>query len=388
MPAFELDRLGDAHRVRRHAPPRASSRGLARLVCWAALAGVAACGGVAPSVVSRPDATVDDASAVDAGLAADAAPADASSPDAGAVDASTPDASAPDASWQLPERALCAGRYRLERATARLAGADLVEVSGVVASPSNAGVLWMHNDSGDDARLFAVAVDGTRLGELLLPEVPGVDLEDLAAAPCPDGSGPCLWVADTGDNARERTDVAVYAVPEPVVSVAAPLVDAVAGTTWAFPLSYPGGPVDVEAVFVAPDGSAIYLVEKAEGPDVRLFRAPAISAGVSVEATGIARFLAPGIAVERGRMITGADLHPSGRALALRVYTGVFEYRLAGLQDLERLDALTPVTVALGPLTEPQGEAVAYDESGLGLWTVSEDPERVGDQPLNHHACE
>ncbi|MCK6551743.1 hypothetical protein L6R52_38270, partial [Myxococcota bacterium] len=307
--------------------------------------------------------------------------------DAEALDVGDAGPAGPDA-WVMPERPRCAGRYRLERATARLTGADLVEVSGIVASPSSPGVLWMHNDSGDDARLFAVGVDGTRLGELLLPEVPGVDLEDLAAAPCPDGSGPCLWVADTGDNALARSDVAVYAVPEPFVSASAPLVDAIAGTTWAFPLSYPGGPVDVEAVFVAPDASAIYLFEKAEGPDVRIFRAPVISAGISVEATGISRFLAPGIAVNHGRMITGADLHPSGLAIAIRVYTGVFEYRLGSLDDVARLDVITPLTVALGPVTEPQGEAVAYDESGLGLWTVSEDPDRVGDQPLNHHACE
>ena len=37
----------------------------------------------------------------------------------------------------------------------------------------------------------------------------------------------------------------------------------------------------------------------------------------------------PGIALKYGRMITGADLHPSGTRVAIRTYTGVFEYRLA-----------------------------------------------------------
>ena len=41
-----------------------------------------------------------------------------------------------------------------------------------------------------------------------------------------------------------------------------------------------------------------------------------------------------------------------------------------------------------GPLSEPQGEAIAYDASGTGLWTVSEDPEGEEPQPLHHFRCE
>ena len=42
---------------------------------------------------------------------------------------------------------------------------------------------------------------------------------------------------------------------------------------------------------------------------------------------------------------------------------------------------------AFGPLEELQGEAVAYDAPGTGLWTLSEDPGGVGGQPLHHYGC-
>jgi hypothetical protein len=70
------------------------------------------------------------------------------------------------------------------------------------------------------------------------------------------------------------------------------------------------------------------------------------------------------------------------------VYTGVFEFGLDGIADLQRLDEMVPALVALGPFAEPQGEAIAYDDSGRGIWTLSEDPEGQGLQPLHHLACQ
>jgi len=41
---------------------------------------------------------------------------------------------------------------------------ELVEASGVVASRRTPGVLWSHNDAGDDPRLFALSTTGRHLG--------------------------------------------------------------------------------------------------------------------------------------------------------------------------------------------------------------------------------
>ena len=90
---------------------------------------------------------------------------------------------------------------------------------------------------------------------------------------------------------------------------------------------------------------------------------------------------------DAGRMITGASLHPNGDRLLLRVYTGIYEYRLGPGQTMGDLGAIAPRQVTLGPLSERQGEAVAYDTAGTGVWSVSEDWRKRPGQPLHHHDC-
>ena len=95
-----------------------------------------------------------------------------------------------------------------------VASAELVELSGLAAGRSAEGVLWAHNDSGDRPRLFALGLDGSDRGAFEVEGADAVDWEDMAAGPGPDGS-PHLFVADVGDNAESRPEVAVYRIPEP-----------------------------------------------------------------------------------------------------------------------------------------------------------------------------
>lgn len=335
------------------------------------------------------DAIADDAAVMDGGAAdmgVDAA-VDAVIPDAGA-DAAVPDAAVdagpdagPDAAPDAGSAATaCASSYRAPQPTGEIEDPDLAEVSGIAPSATRAGVLWMHTDSGGAPRLYAVDTGGAVRGSVRLP-VENVDFEDLAAADCPDGSGPCLWLADTGDNRRERGRGWVYAIPEPVV------VGVDVAALWRFGVTYPGGPVDVEALAVAPDGQGFWLFEKLDGPVARVFASPGpLVDGSTVEVVEVAQLDAPGINIANGRSITGADLHPSGERLLIRVYTGSYEYRFGPGQGVADIGGIAPVTVAFGPLSEPQGEAIAYDADGLGVWTVSE---VAGDaaQPINHYDC-
>ncbi len=305
-----------------------------------------------------------------------------------------PVTTSPDAgpsSWRMPARPDCAGSYaELPAETEGLEDPLLVEVSGLVASPSQPGVLWMHNDSGDDARLYAATPEGKALLRLVLDDVEWTDAEDIAAAPCPDGSGPCLWVADTGNNRADRDEVFVYAIPEPTVDVSQGIheehVDAAA--LWRFPLRYPDGAFDSEAFVVLPDASALVLLEKRDGPASRVavLEAPFVRDGVNtLDVRGT--IPSPGVEITGGRMITGADLHPNGERMLIRSYTGVFEVFLGDGESALDLAGKAAQTVTLGPLSEPQGEAIAYDATGKGLWTVSEDPNQQAPKPLHHYAC-
>ncbi|NLT76895.1 MAG: hypothetical protein GXX98_10255, partial [Planctomycetes bacterium] len=60
------------------------------------------------------------------------------------------------------------------------------EASGLVASRKNPGVLWVHNDSGDTARVFAIDTRGNLLGVCSVTGAKARDWEDIAIGPGPD----------------------------------------------------------------------------------------------------------------------------------------------------------------------------------------------------------
>jgi hypothetical protein len=93
------------------------------------------------------------------------------------------------------------------------------ENSGIVKSRNFENLFWMHNDSGDEPRIYPVRRDGTvYVAERYGPDQPGtliggainVDWEDITT----DNRGH-LIVADSGNNANDRRDLVLYILPEP-----------------------------------------------------------------------------------------------------------------------------------------------------------------------------
>src|SRR5260221_9441164 len=90
-----------------------------------------------------------------------------------------------------------------------IAASALPETSGIVDSRANANTFWVHNDSGDSARFYAINHQGTLLGTFPLggnppnPPPAALDWEDIAIGPKPDG-GNYLYLGDIGDNDSVR----------------------------------------------------------------------------------------------------------------------------------------------------------------------------------------
>jgi hypothetical protein len=129
------------------------------------------------------------------------------------------------------------------------------EASGMVVSQSHPDTVWILNDSGDSARLFAVSTtDGHTEGVVTLTGARNVDWEALAISPgTPQAQ---LWVGDVGDNDSVRGSVQVYRLPEP-----AQVSGAVADWT-RFDLQYPDGAHDAETLLVDPSTQRLYVVTK------------------------------------------------------------------------------------------------------------------------------
>ena len=251
----------------------------------------------------------------------------------------------------------------------------LIESSGVVASRAHPGILWTHNDSGDRPYVYATNARGEDLGALLVPGATAIDWEDMALGPCPlhfpAAARDCLYFGDTGDNLEFRPFVTVYAVPEPDPPERASDTLGTTRAPAAVRLRYPEGAHDVEAIYVSPRDTALYLVSKGwrRGSAIRLYRIdhrafnlPDTASTVTIASLVQTLDIIPN--PESGRVVTGATIRPDGKLVAIRTYSEIFFYypgvggRLAPARE-------TPCN--LGGL-EAAGEAIDfYDDSTLVL---------------------
>jgi len=246
------------------------------------------------------------------------------------------------------------GPATVER-TGAFASPRVTESSGVVVSRAHPGLLWTHNDSGDEAFLYATDLTGADRGRVRIPGISPADAEDLALGPCPTAPAHCLYLADTGDNREARAWIAVYAVPEPVPPTGAGDVERSSAPPRQLRLRYPDGPHDVEAVFVT-DGGTVYLVTKGRGGRVAVYRvARAAWDGRGVAVAEFVQTLPVEGRSRGGRFVTGAALSPDGSLVALRSYTGIVFF------DLRPDGTLRPTGRGCDVRGhEPQGEGVAF----------------------------
>ena len=210
--------------------------------------------------------------------------------------------------------------------TGTLQSPRVKESSGVAVSRAHPGVLWTHNDSGDGAYVYATDLAGADRGSVRIAGARAVDWEDIALGPCPTRKGACLYIADTGDNETARKSVVIYAVdePDPPVKRTGPARSAPAA---ALRIRYRGGPDDVEAIYVSPRDSAVYLVSKGRAGAVQLYRLPrnAWGADTVITVSPLQRLPISPLAT-LGRLVTSAAIRPDGRLVAIRTYTEIHTF--------------------------------------------------------------
>ena len=92
---------------------------------------------------------------------------------------------------------------------AKVTAPAINEMSGIVKSRHHSDTFWVHNDSGDSARIFAIRRDGSLIGEVKVDGAQNVDWEDIAV------DNRNLYVSDLGNNGNARKDLSIYVLPEP-----------------------------------------------------------------------------------------------------------------------------------------------------------------------------
>jgi hypothetical protein len=233
---------------------------------------------------------------------------------------------------------------------------DVPEASGLAVSRGHPGLIWTHNDSGNDAVLFALDASGAMRGRVRVPILMR-DWEDISSAPC--GSvrlragqiRDCLYLGDIGDNSvnRRRIQVLVVAEPDPgAAQTAHPEV---------FNVAYPDGAHNAEALFVT--GGRLFIVTRDRVGTLYGSVAPL---GEEREIT-LRRISALGL-----EAVTDAEASPDEISVAVRTAHEVVIYRTAELID----GGVKPRgRIPIDRLGEPQGEGVALGENGR-LYLASE----------------
>ena len=223
----------------------------------------------------------------------------------------------------------------------------LDEISGMVVGHRMDGVLWVEEDSGNDAAVYALEPTGEVVADVTVDGATNVDWEDLAWA-----KGR-LWVGDIGDNERERSEIQVYSFREPDDR------DATSVDATTLRLRYEDGPHDAEAMFIDPRDERLYLVEKQFGqPGSAVYAVPL--RGLLPGEVGVLRLVArvPLPAV------TAADLGPAGIAVGSYLTTLVFPWS----------DDRTVVSTLEGMacLASIGDEAIAMTQDGGALYSTGE----------------
>ncbi|MHA2069411.1 MAG: hypothetical protein ACXABY_34045 [Candidatus Thorarchaeota archaeon] len=246
----------------------------------------------------------------------------------------------------------------------------ITEASGIVASRKNAGVLWVHNDSGDLPRIYALNTKGQLLGIYQLKEARLRDCEDIALCRGPDPNSDYLYIGDIGDNKARREFVTVYRVREPKVDLNQTLVKVEIGPVVSLNLEYPDRPKDAETLMVDPLSGDIYIISKRD-LFAKVYRAKHPHSRED-------RIIMDRVAVLPWGFVVGGDVSPDGSLVIVRGLNNASIWQRSDDQELWQAFLGKQSKVQL--LSERQGEGICFDSHGRGYFTIGE----MSNPPLHY----
>ncbi|HTF17422.1 MAG TPA: hypothetical protein VK658_05080, partial [Chryseolinea sp.] len=242
----------------------------------------------------------------------------------------------------------------------------LNEVSGLAASVANPGMLWTHNDSGNDAEVYLIDLETNIKQTYVLKGVSNRDWEEIALGPGPEPGAQYVYVGDIGDNMAIHKFKYIYRFREPVYKSGTDKakIDITDFETIAFSLSDERR--DTEAFVVDPETRDIYIISKWKSPS-DLYR---LKYSNSTHDTLIAEH----IGTLPISTVVAADFSRDGTELLVKTYNSVFYWKRSANTSV--LTMLQKPGTPLPYRREPQGEAVTWSTNGNGFYTLSEQKKR------------
>ncbi len=235
---------------------------------------------------------------------------------------------------------------------------QLEEASGLVASITNPGYLWTHNDSGNPAELFLIDEHADVALTIKLKGIKNRDFEDISMGPGPDGKN-YIYVGDIGDNLAVFNEKVIYYFEEPKLN-GQNKFELTEFDTLVLKLS--DGVRDTETLMIDPLSKDLFIISKRED-SVRLYQLP-------FPYTTKDTLTAQKVATLPYYKIVAGDISRDGQEVLLKDYDHIYYWKKTGAETIVDLLKKAPVEIPYD--REPQGESIAWSLSGDGFFTLSE----------------
>lgn len=264
-------------------------------------------------------------------------------------------------------------RHVLERLniTGHLQDKQMDEISGIAASAVHEGIYYVHNDSGDTSRFFAITPQGKIKSVIYFngdpKEKQGVmDCEDIAVGPGPVEGKSYVYMGDIGDNDAWRKYITVYRIEEQKSWIGKDSIIQAKAVPVHF--RYPDSPRDAETLMVDPVEKLLYIVSK-RSDSVTVYTSPLnFKSNDTVTLTKRCKLYFSGF--RPFKWITAGDISRDGQQVLLKDYVKVYYWKRNGNEPIWKTMQRKPEELPYQQ--EKQGEAIGFTLDGKGYYTTSE----------------
>ncbi len=265
-------------------------------------------------------------------------------------------------------------------AAGELADPRITEASGMAPSRLDDNLLWILNDGGSGAMLFAADTTGRALARFTVKGAKNKDWEDLASF-VKNGRS-YLLIADVGDNDARRKHCTLYFVEEPVVETNRDSGKNAATVAWRTKFVYEDGPRDCESVAVDIANGRVLLLSKRESVP-SLYSLPLGRPGDDSKKTATRVGKVPQIPPPTAKDLlddpihgaygsrnTAMDIAPDGGSALVLTYKCAYWYPRAEDETWEGALSKKPSRILFPKLW--QAEAACFSQDGKSVFVTSE----------------
>lgn len=246
----------------------------------------------------------------------------------------------------------------------------LEEASGLVASMSNPGFYWTHNDGGNPAEVFLIDQKAKIKLVCKFKHIQNRDWEDIALGAGPEEGKTYIYVGDIGDNKAQYPVKIIYRFVEPVFSDEKEIVISDYDTLF---VKLPDGVRDSEALTIDPVSKDLFLFSKRED-SVRLYQMtyPFLADTILLARVAILPF----------HNINAVDISVDGKEVLAKDYDHIYYWKKEGVESIGELLQKPPIELPYDK--GPQDEAIAWERDASGFLTLGEIVKKHGGELVLH----